>query len=162
MLFWLILLVLLVAIDQLTKFWVVSTFAAIGDTLPVIDGFFHFTYSRNPGAVFGIGGDHGFALYFFIAVFIVAIAVFGYMFWKNDFRDKRRLLFSIAITLLIAGAIGNTIDRIFQYDHRVVDFIDFRGIWPFIFNVADMCLSVGLTAFLIDSFFLEPKRRVKA
>jgi len=162
MIFWLILLATLVVLDQLSKLWVVGYFPVEGATLPIIDGFFHFTYSRNPGAVFGIGGDHGLALYFFIAVFIVAIVVFGYLFVKNDFGDKRRRLYILAITLLIAGAIGNTIDRIFQFDHRVVDFIDFRGIWPYIFNVADMCLTVGLIAFVIDTLFLEPKRRVKS
>ncbi|MDD4184605.1 MAG: signal peptidase II [Candidatus Izemoplasmatales bacterium] len=162
MVLWLIILIVLVAIDQFSKLWVVSFFVAEGDTLPIIDGFFHFTYSRNPGAVFGIGGDHGFALIFFIGVFIVAIGVFGFLFLKNDFQDPKKRLYTIALTLLIAGAFGNTIDRIFQFDHRVVDFIDFRGIWPYIFNVADMCLTLGLIAFMVDTFFIEPKRRVKS
>jgi signal peptidase II len=159
MIIWLVILFALVTIDQLTKLWVVSNFAVEGETLPIIDGFFHFTYSRNPGAVFGIGGDHGVALYFFIAVFVVAIAVFGTMFFKNDFRDRKKILYSISLTLLIAGAFGNNIDRIFQFDHKVIDFIDFRGIWPFIFNVADICLTIGMIAFLVDSFIFEPKRR---
>ena len=162
MVFWLILLVFLVVLDQLTKLWVVNYFPAEGATLPVIDGFFHFTYSRNPGAVFGIGGDRGFPLYFFIATFIVAIAIFGYLFFKNDFKDRRKCFYTMAITLLIAGSIGNTIDRIFQPDHRVIDFIDFRGIWPYIFNVAAICLTIGLIAFIIDTIFLEPKRRTKS
>jgi lipoprotein signal peptidase len=40
--------------DQASKFWVVHFFAEEGDTLPIIEGFFHFTYVRNPGAVFGL------------------------------------------------------------------------------------------------------------
>ncbi len=161
MLVWLFILLGLVTIDQLSKLWVVTYFASVGDSLPIIDGFFHFTYVRNPGAAFGIAGDVGFALYFFIAVFVIALAVFGYMFYKNNFQDKKRFFYSLSLTLLIAGSIGNTIDRIFQSDHRVVDFIAFPAIWEPVFNVADMCLTVGITVFLIDQFFFEPKRRLK-
>ncbi len=159
MLLWIILVFGLVAIDQLSKLWVVSAFEQVGDSIAVIDGFFHLTYVRNPGAVFGIGANVGFALYFFIGVFVVAIGVFGYMFAKNNFRDPKRLLYTISITLLISGSIGNTIDRIFQPDHKVVDFLAFPAIWDPVFNFADSCLTIGIIIFLIDQFFLEPKRR---
>lgn len=159
MLVWLLLLIGLIILDQASKFWVVHYFTEVGDTLPIIDGFFHFTYVRNPGAVFGLGGNVGFALYFFIGVAVIAAGVFGYLFYKNDFRDRRRFVYSMGLTLLIAGTFGNAIDRVFQFDHKVVDFIDFRGIWVYVFNVADMCLNVGIVLFLIDQLILEPKRR---
>lgn len=154
---WLILIVLLLVIDQLSKYLVVQNFANIGDTIPVIDGFFHLTYVRNPGAVFGFAG--GAEVYWiFLIVAVIATGVFGYLFAKNDSSDKRKFFYTLAISLLIAGAVGNAIDRVVQFDHRVVDFLDFRGIWDYVFNVADMCLTVGIVVFMVDSFFLEPKR----
>jgi len=54
------------------------------------------------------------------------------------------------------GALGNIVDRL-RLKH-VVDFIDFRGIWPYVFNIADMCLCIGIGFFLFDQLFLEPKR----
>ncbi|MBN2504119.1 MAG: signal peptidase II [Bacilli bacterium] len=162
MLFWIFLILGLVAIDQLTKLWVVATFEYVGDSIPIIDGFFHFTYVRNPGAVFGIGANVGFALYFFIAVFIVAIGIFGYMFIKIDFKSRKHFYYIVSLSLLIAGSIGNTIDRIFQVDHKVVDFLAFPAIWDPVFNVADMCLTVGIIVFVIDQLFIEPKRSGKS
>lgn len=159
MIFWIFIVIAMVAIDQLSKLWVVSTFAHVGDSISIIGNFLRFTYVRNPGAAFGLAGDVGFAHIFFIAVFIVAIVIFGYMFVKNDFHDRKRFFYSLGITLLIAGSIGNTIDRIFQPDNRVVDFIAFPTIWEPVFNVADMCLTVGITLFLIDQFLIEPKRK---
>jgi len=146
---WIVLIVLLVGVDQLTKALVVSQSASwlldgFRPTLPVIQDFFHLTYVRNSGAVFGIfegsAEDHW---WIFLIFMIFAITIFGYMFIKNDFKDKRNFWYTLALSLLIAGAFGNAIDRVFQPDHNVVDFIDFRGIWDYVFNIADMCLNVG-------------------
>ena len=157
MLIWLLLSLTLIGIDQLSKAWVVATFASEGDTLPIINGFFHFTYVRNAGAVFGLGSEAG-IYWVFIGAAILAFAVFGYLLAKSDAKNKKLWLYHLAIALLIAGATGNFIDRLFQPDHHVVDFIDFRGIWNYVFNVADMCLVVGIGLFLFDQFLLEPKR----
>jgi len=159
MIIWIILIIGLVGLDQLSKLLVVANFAAEQDTIPIIQDFFHLTYIRNSGMVFGL--SEGFAdkyWWVFLVVMSIAIVLFVYMFIKNDFRDKRLFWFSLSISLLIAGAFGNVIDRIFQPDHYVVDFIDFRGIWDFVFNIADICLNVGIGIFIIDQFFLEPKR----
>ncbi len=155
---WLALIISLLAIDQITKYIVVHSFSYEGETSPIISNFFHFTYVRNPGAIFGLGGDSGIAYYFFLGVAFVAAIVFGYMFFTNDFKDKRKIWYIIGLSLLIAGALGNAIDRIAQFDHKVVDFIDFRGIWDYVFNVADMCLTVGIIVFSYDQFILDPKR----
>jgi len=162
MIYWILLIISLIAIDQLTKAWVVSAFEHVGDTFPVIQDFFHFTYVRNSGAVFGLGGDITDIMWVFIIIAILAAGVLGYFFFTNDFKDKRRVIYTLAISLLIAGTFGNFIDRLFQPDHMVVDFIDFRGIWNYVFNVADMCLNVGIALFVVDLFFLEPKRVKKA
>lgn len=157
---YLVLTIGLILIDQISKYFMVEFLTTQPNlSFPVIEGFFHFTYVRNPGVVFGIGGDAGIPLLFFIITGLLAIGIFTYYLVKTDFKDKRLWLYHLGLALLIAGAAGNLIDRIVQVDHRVIDFIDFRGIWGYIFNVADMCLSVGITVFLVDQIILEPKRR---
>jgi len=159
MVYWLILSLLLVIVDQVVKALIVANLANVGASIPVIDGFFHLTYVRNAGMVFGIGGDEsGIPLFVFLVIGVVAIVAFGYMIAKNDYQDKRRFFYALALSLLVAGALGNLIDRVFQVDHRVVDYLDFRGIWDYVFNFADMCLSVGIALYLFDQFFLDPKR----
>lgn len=161
MLIWLAVALGLLAIDQFSKALIVLNFHFEGQTLPILQDFFHLTYVRNSGAVFGIGGDHGWLLYFFIFAAFAASVFFVVMFVKSDKKDKRLFWFRLALTLLVAGTLGNLIDRLFQPDHQVVDFLDFRGIWPYVFNFADMCLCVGIGLFVFDQLILEPKR-VKA
>lgn len=155
---WIITLITLVAIDQISKIWV-SSALEIGETIPAIKDFFHITYTRNTGVLFG--GLEGTASEYFWVFLIFATAatiIFGYMFIKSDFKDKRLFVFRLSLVLLIAGSIGNAIDRAVQIDHAVVDMIDFRGIWQYIFNFADTFLNVGIFFFFIDLFFLEKKR----
>ncbi|MBN2540992.1 MAG: signal peptidase II [Bacilli bacterium] len=159
MIAWIVLIIALIGLDQLTKFWVVSHFALEGDTMPIIQDFFHFTYVRNSGAVFGVFQGLADTYVIFLVVMGIAIVIFSIMFIKNDFKDKKTFWYSLSLALLIAGAFGNAIDRIFQPDHNVVDFIDFRGIWSYVFNIADICLNVGIALFIFDQFILEPKRK---
>ncbi|MFP4478124.1 MAG: signal peptidase II [Candidatus Izemoplasmatales bacterium] len=156
---WIGLMVGLLAFDQISKF-LVATYEV---NYALIEGFLHITYVRNLGLVFGLfqgaTSTHtavlsGFAL--------IALSIFAYMFYKNDFDDKRTYWYSFALTLLIAGTLGNAIDRLFQPDHGVIDFIDFRALgslWTYIFNFADVYLNVGLAILFVDVFFLESKRR---
>ncbi len=159
MIVWIVIIVLLLGLDQLTKALVVSNLVFEGNTVPVIQDFFHITYVRNSGAVFGMFQGLADTHVIFLVIFGLALALFIYMFIKNDFKDKRTFWYTLALTLLIAGALGNAFDRLFQPDHNVVDFIDFRGIWSYVFNVADICLNVGIGLYIFDQFFLEPKRR---
>ncbi|MDD3122267.1 MAG: signal peptidase II [Candidatus Izemoplasmatales bacterium] len=155
---WILIIIGLLGVDQLAKYLVNAHFTYEGETVPVIQNFFHITYVRNPGVVFGLGGDTGIPYFFLIGVAILAGLAFGYMLYKNDFTDKRTIWYVLALSLLIAGSFGNAIDRVAQFDHKVVDFIDFRGIWNYVFNIADMCLTVGIGVFIVDQLFLEPKR----
>lgn len=156
---WIIFILALVGLDQVTKALVVSNFALEGDTVAVIQDFFHITYVRNSGAVFGIFQGLADTYVVFLVFISIALVVFGYLFIKNDYKDKKLFWYTLALSLLIAGALGNAIDRVFQPDHNVVDMIDFRGIWQYVFNVADICLNVGIAVFIIDQFILEPKRK---
>ncbi len=93
---------------------------------------------------------------FFYIITVMAIVLF--LFLAKDIDFSSRKIFSISLTLLFAGAIGNFIDRVaFQ---SVTDFIDVYIFgWDFpIFNVADMCLTTGVFAFAVDLFVFEPKR----
>lgn len=157
---WIFIILGLLGIDQLTKYLVLANFTHEGDTLPIIKDFFHITYVRNSGAVFGMSqGAAENYFWVFIIVILLAACIFGVMFSKIDFKDKKMFWYTLALTLLIAGALGNGLDRILQPDHNVIDMIDFRGIWQYVFNVADMYLNVGIALFIIDTFFLEPKRK---
>jgi len=155
---WIFLILALLGLDQATKIWV-STTMAQGDTIPVIRDFFHITYTRNSGVLFGgLQGTASQYYWVFLIFAVLALAIFGYMFYKSDFNDKRTFIYRLALSLLIAGTLGNAIDRALQIDHAVVDFIDFNGIWAYIFNFADVFLNVGIFFFFIDIFFLEKKR----
>lgn len=157
---WLILIFVLLGIDQGSKIWV-SSVMEIGDSIPVIPDFFNITYTRNTGILFGgLQGTAADYFWVFLIFAVLACTVFGYMLFKSDFSDKRLFIFRLAICLLIAGALGNAIDRAVQVDHAVIDFIDFSGIWSYIFNFADTFLNVGIFLFFIETFFLEKRRAI--
>jgi signal peptidase II len=158
---WILIILGLVGLDQLTKYLVVANFSYEGDTAAVIKNFFHITYVRNSGAVFGMFQGLAETYVIFLIFVSLALIIFGVMFFKTDFKDKKLFWYQLALTLLIAGALGNVIDRIFQFDHNVIDFIDFRGIWNYVFNIADICLNVGIAIFLFDQFILDPRRNKK-
>ena len=120
-------------LDQASKYYVMNHFA-LGESLPVIQNLFHLTYIINRGAAFGILTNQR---WFFLAVAFVLIIVYG--FYRKRVNNGP-LSLRVGTALLIAGAIGNGIDRYVL--HGVVDFFDFR-IWP-IFNIADIGICVGV------------------
>lgn len=127
----------------------------------IIPNVFEFHYLLNPGASFGIG--EGQQLLFSL-VTVVALIIFGYFFLEIDFKKKKVL--SFAVVLLISGTFGNAIDRIFR-PSGVVDMINMPilnnilsifKIPGFIFNIADLYMTIGVILFAIDLLFLERKR----
>ncbi|CAD2076747.1 Lipoprotein signal peptidase [Jeotgalicoccus aerolatus] len=137
--------IIVLAIDQLTKF-LVATQMSLGESIPVIGEYLKITSHRNSGAAWGM--FEGRMLFFYIIT--VAVLVFLIYFYKTE--AKNNLLMQVGITLLMAGALGNFIDRLlFQ---EVVDFVDVLIInydFP-IFNVADSALTVGVIILLIEVF----------
>ncbi|CAM4219642.1 signal peptidase II [Lacicoccus alkaliphilus] len=137
----------LIALDQLTKNLVVRHMD-IGESIALIDGFLRLTSHRNTGAAWGM--FQGQMLFFYI----VTVAVVGMLIYIYKKEAKDNLLMQLALTFLLAGAVGNFIDRIlFQ---EVVDFVDvmiFGYDFP-IFNVADSALTVGVVLMLIEFFFM--------
>ena len=124
-------------------------------TIPVIKNFFNLTYVVNDGMAFGINFPGGIYL-FTAASFILTIFLIGYL-W---FERKGHLLLRIGLAFIIAGAIGNFIDRALY--RAVVDMFDFIfwGWHFYIFNVADSAVTVGMILYLTYSFFLQPKTQI--
>ena len=137
----------MIGLDQLTKSLVVRNME-IGESISIIDGFLRLTSHRNSGAAWGMFQGQ---MLFFYVVTVAVVAMLIYIYKKEA---KNNLLMQLALTMLLAGAIGNFIDRVlFQ---EVVDFIDvliFGYDFP-IFNVADSALTVGVILMLIEFFFM--------
>ncbi len=135
---------LLVGLDQLTK-WLTVVYLKNGEPLTVIPKVLEFTYVENEGAAFGMlqGGR-----WFFVVLTTILMIALGVFVLTGQFRRFR--MFNISATLVLAGGIGNLIDRAIQgyvVDMIRVTFIDFP-----VFNVADCCVVVGSILLLI--FFL--------
>ena len=122
------------AIDQVCKA-MVFTNMMLYESIPLIPGFFHLTFIMNSGASFGILKDW---TYLFIATSsaVVLFIVWIVFFWKGIDRASKILMGFIA-----GGALGNLTDRL-RFG-AVVDFLDFRGIWSYIFNTADIAVVCG-------------------
>ncbi|HEY0599506.1 signal peptidase II [Brevundimonas sp.] len=150
-----------IVLDQLTKAWVVGSAGPGGIAqIPdghlfgeVVPGLLRFTMVRNTGVSFGLFGGGAGRWVFSVFPFVVAAV----MSWWALRVDRR--LQVVAIGLIIGGAIGNAIDRIrFGY---VVDFIDVSGsgVFPWVFNVADCGVNIGVALLLLDALWPEWKRR---
>ena len=132
-------------LDQLSKMLVVRYLKPVRD-LPLIEGVFHFTYSENRGAAFGILSNNRWVFMLFSSVMIVALSV--YLFYP---KKQANQLFLIGTAMVVSGGIGNMIDRVAL--GYVVDFIDFCAfpkIWMWVFNVADACVCIGAGKGLAD------------
>lgn len=121
--------------DRWTKFLIVEGLA-LGQTYPVIEGFWHFTYIRNPGAAFGLFAEKTW-FFLMITVFILFVIIYLQYTW-----GKENIWLSLGLGLIAGGAVGNFIDRL--QTGLVIDFIDFRGIWPYVFNIADAAIVIGM------------------
>lgn len=137
--------VLGLGLDLWTKQW---AFAHLRDQHVVIDGVLSLQKSLNPGALWGMG--QGMSPIFVVASLVALVVVLG-VFAKSNRRDR---WFHCGLGMIIAGALGNLHDRLFN-GGRVRDFIKIElrigdmEVWPWIFNVADMFLVVGVAILMI-------------
>lgn len=150
-----LLITLLIGIDFITKL-LAAKFLSFGSLIE-ISNFFNLTLSHNYGAAFGIGNipDAWYRLFFPAMSVICAIIIWAYLLFKNNIfiEDK---YFGWGLLLILAGCIGNGIDRIF-YGY-VIDFIDvyYNNIhWP-TFNFADIYITLG-AGLIILSVFTKPE-----
>jgi len=135
--------------DQLTKYLVVQNFAEIGDTLPLWQNVFHFTYVINTGAAFSFFRGQVEILRWISLVVSVILVIFVW------YSPKMSSWEQLGYGFILSGAVGNGIDRfLFGY---VVDFFDFRLINFPVFNIADVAINIGVIILLISSFTASPK-----
>jgi signal peptidase II len=144
---WLLPSMVVIVLDQLSKHWIVQMLS-FAESRPVTT-FFNLALAHNTGAAFSFLAEAGgWQRLFFIVVAVVASAVMLYLLRKHG----REVLFSLALCLVLGGALGNLIDRI-RWGY-VVDFLDFyygSYHWP-AFNVADMAITGGVILLVWDSF----------
>ena len=138
------------ALDQATKLYVHTTFG-LHESRPVITHLFAFTYVRNSGAAFGMLAQQSqeFLRFFFPTVTVIALVGLCMYFARVPYQ---RTLTLWGLCLIISGATGNGIDRLWL--GQVIDFIDVHWYayhWP-AFNMADSSICIGVGLLLLDSF----------
>jgi signal peptidase II len=139
-----------VVLDQLSKAWLTSMLAP-GERLEIVGDLLRFVHGQNTGALFGMFRDQ--ALLFAI----VSIGVVGLIVWYHRSAGRNTLL-SIALGLLLGGAIGNMIDR-FRFGY-VIDWVD-AGIGDlrfYTFNVADSAITCAILLLLLLAFLPTKER----
>lgn len=136
-----------IALDQATKAAVMAAFR-LGESLP-LTSFFDLVFVFNRGAAFSFLANAGGWQKWFFVVLALGISAWLVTMLRQHAHDR---LLSVALALILGGALGNVIDRL-RFD-AVVDFLDFHWAgWHFpAFNVADSAISVGVALMLLHQF----------
>ena len=143
-----LIILLLVGIDQLSKILALKYLKNV-ESIPIIQNMFHLTYVENRGAAFGMFQNN--QIIFVIVALIASIYGLYYL-----HKNKVNILGKVSILLIISGALGNLIDRVRL--GFVVDYFDFRIIWEYVFNVADIFVVLGTIFLCIYILFYEDNK----
>ena len=145
-----------VVVDQLSKFWVLEIFRLPERTQVEVLPFFNLSMVWNRGVSFGLLQAEADLARWGLALFSTVVAL-GLAWWA---RRVARPLLAVALGLIIGGAVGNLIDRV-RFG-AVADFLDFSGLWfPWVFNVADSGITIGVLLLILDSFRPHAKEPLK-
>ena len=139
--------VVVIVLDQLSKYWIFSVVRLPEGATMEVFGPLQFTRIWNPGVSFGLlQAEHDLVRWGMVAFNLGVAALL--ISWV---RTQNRFLSAAGLALLIGGAVGNAIDR--ARFGAVIDFIDVQriGFFPWIFNIADAAITIGIIAFLLDS-----------
>ncbi len=148
-----IMIILIVIIDQITKYVIAKNL--YNSSIPIINGLLNFTYVENKGSAFGIGSN---STIMFIVVNIIIIALITKFIISK--KDDISICVLISLGLIIAGGIGNLIDKIFK--GFVIDYIDISPLIKYpVFNIADICIVLGCIAVVINIIINIIKDRKK-
>lgn len=157
MLRWLWLSALVIGLDQASKLgmqdWLLAQPAG---RVPVLPGLFEWVLAYNRGAAFSFLGDaDGWQRWLFLALAGVVSVVLTLWLARLEAHERR---LAAALALVIGGAVGNLIDRVFH--GHVIDFIQvYIGTWPFpVFNLADSAISLGAALLVLDSLLAGSSR----
>ena len=148
-LFWIAAVVAIVS-DQITKYWVVQFFE-LGESLPLWDGVFHFTFVENTGAAFSLFSENGEWLRWLSLIVSFALMLLALL------GPKMTRLEQIGFGCILGGALGNGMDRFAS--GAVVDFLDFRLINFPIFNLADVFINIGSLCLLLAAIKEPPSKQ---
>jgi signal peptidase II len=143
-----------VAADQASKYWILSVLKLEEGQSIQVAGPLHLTGVWNHGVSFGLlTANHDLARWAFVAFSLIVAAVLA-----GWVRKSERPLFAAALGLLIGGAVGNAIDRV-RFG-AVADFIDVSRLhFPWVFNVADAAINVGIVCLLLDMLMQDRQEK---
>lgn len=146
---------LLYLADRVSK-WLSLTYLEGKEAIEVIPGFFQLHFATNNGAAFGLMGKWGHMMPY---VALVAVMLLLLLLWRYEFSKGEQL----AIIMIITGALGNMTDRII-YGY-VVDMMEFTFINFAVFNIADVCITIGCIFLIVKLLFskkdLQKRERAK-
>lgn len=148
MILWISIIAAVVLLDQGTKLLAIH-YLELYEKVTAIPYFINFYHIKNTGAAWGMFSDSRWVFLIISSLAIIALPIFLYKYRKAPF------LFGFSLSLIIGGAIGNMIDRIFAPNGGVTDFIEFAFIDFPVFNVADICVCIGAVLMFIYLAFLD-------
>ena len=149
--------IIFLGIDILTKQLVMNAGVAPGNV--ILDWrIVRISYVQNPNAAFGLGANNPAVsrVVYLVVASLITIGLVTYLILK---RKTTKLYIRACLVLVVTGAIGNMIDRIFysQANYCVVDWIDFYWFWGYNFNIADSCIVVAMFMLIIYIIVMEVK-----
>ena len=144
----------IVALDQWSK-WKIKTSYDLYHSEPIIQDFFHFTYVTNDGMAFGLSFPGGKQVLLFVTLALTGVII--WMLWKE--KNSHNLI-RYGLSFILAGAIGNMIDRLLY--GKVVDFLDIMigDFHWYIFNVADSAVTTGMILFILHTILIGEKKPI--
>ena len=146
---------LVLGLDQGTKWWILEIVMQPPRVIP-LTSFFNLVLGWNRGVSFGLFNSDS-ALNLWLLPFVALAIVVALLIWLSRVDG---LLLGYAIGMVIGGAIGNVVDRLFRDQRAVADFLDLHLAgyhWP-AFNLADTGITVGAAILIIDSLFMKPEK----
>lgn len=148
MIIWLIISLVLIGADQLIKYLVTANIA-LTDTIEIIPDILNLVYVKNTGAAFSILSGKTYILS------IVSLCVCVFLVWYLIKKKPESKLFLISLAMILGGAVGNLIDRVFR--KFVVDYIEVCFVNFPVFNLADIAITVGAALLMIYVIFFDGK-----
>ncbi len=154
---WYLVAICVLLLDQISKVYFLKTLVQEGNTISVIEPILNWTLAYNRGAAFSFLANQGGWQKFFFAGLALIVSLF--LIWYIRVVPKQAKVLSLALALILGGAVGNLIDRmIYGY---VIDFIHvhYANVWHYpVFNIADIGVVTGVFLMVFDMLFLEKKR----
>ncbi len=154
---WYLVAICVLLLDQISKVYFVKTLVEVNNTISVIEPVLNWTLAHNYGAAFSFLANQGGWQKFFFAGLALIVSLF--LIWYIRVVPKQAKILSLALSLILGGALGNLIDRV-NYGY-VIDFIHvhYADVWHYpVFNIADIGIVLGVFFMIVDMLFLEKKR----